>query len=249
MTLTDIYYSLNGSGLAVTDTNPGVVSTNWVDLDKDGLGAKRDLGGGRLLVARFVVTVAVTAGGDADNTVEFALVRTPMTLATPTTARTFTFDSTADVNDATETIMKTAHGLTNGTRVTSSGTPPTGFTTGTWFYVVGATTNTFQIAATPGGAAVDLTDAVGTCTLTWYPEIVCTSGAIPFHYLTAGTVIEVPIGPPMRIVSGAARPLHRYLYGMVSGPTDIGAGTFTCDIVDGFAMDGKPFNKPNYSTA
>lgn len=247
MTLIDTFARLCGTGLAGTDTTPGFVSDSWIDLDRNALGINLDFGGGQLVVARFGVTVAVTAGGDPDNTVEMALVRMPMTLATPTTARTFTFDSTADVDDTTETITKTAHGLTNGTRVTSSGTPPTGFTTGTWFYVISATANTFKISATPGGSAVNLTDAVGTCTLTWYPEIVVTTGAIPFHYLTAGTVIERAIPPPIQTT--AFKPLHRYLYAMFSGPTDIGAGTFTCDLTGGFAMDGRPYNKLNYVTA
>lgn len=248
----DIFTRLCGTGQAVTDTNPGAVSTDWIDMDKDATGAKRIFGGGQLVVARFAVTVAVTAGGDPDNTVQLDLVRVPKTLATPTTARTLAaFDNTTDV--AGTVITSTAHGLTNGTRITvaqTSGTlnTGTGYAVATWLYIVNATTNTFGVSATPGGAAISLTDQTGTTTVTWYPEIVVSSGPIPFHFLPAGAVVELAI-PPHLITPAPTKAIHRYMYAMFSGPTDIGAGTFTCDIVGGYAQQGQPFNKVNYVTA
>lgn len=51
------------------------------------------------------------------------------------------------------------HGLVNGNRVrfSTTGTLPTGLTAGTTYYVVGAAAGTFQVAATPGGAAIATT--------------------------------------------------------------------------------------------
>ena len=55
-------------------------------------------------------------------------------------------------------ITWTAHGLTAGASVkfATTGALPTGITAGTTYYVIaaGLTTNTFQIATTPGGAAI-----------------------------------------------------------------------------------------------
>lgn len=75
-----------------------------------------------------------------------------------------TIDSTADVNDTTETFTAATHGLTNGLSVTltlDSGALPTGLAILTTYYVVGATAGTFQLSATLGGAAIDVTVAVG----------------------------------------------------------------------------------------
>jgi hypothetical protein len=72
------------------------------------------------------------------------------------------FDSTADVDDATETITIANHGYANNDKVTFSGTLPTGLTSGTDYYVINRTSNTFQVALTVAGPAVDLTDVVGT---------------------------------------------------------------------------------------
>lgn len=51
------------------------------------------------------------------------------------------------------------HGLANGTKVrfATTGALPTGVTAGTDYYVVNQATNTFQVAATKGGAAITTT--------------------------------------------------------------------------------------------
>jgi hypothetical protein len=58
-------------------------------------------------------------------------------------------------------IQSGAHGLSTGDRVMTfnvfAESLPTGLTEGTVYYVVGATTNTFQVSLTNGGSAVDLT--------------------------------------------------------------------------------------------
>lgn len=60
--------------------------------------------------------------------------------------------------DAGDTVTRTAHGLANGTRVSfASITSTTGISTYTYYYVVNAATDTFQVAATAGGGALPLT--------------------------------------------------------------------------------------------
>lgn len=79
----------------------------------------------------------------------------------------FTF-ATTDVNTTTDIITKTAHGLIDGDKVnfTSSTTLPGGLSAGTVYYVKVASSSTFQVSTTLGGAAVDLTSqGTGTHTL------------------------------------------------------------------------------------
>lgn len=54
-------------------------------------------------------------------------------------------------------ITWTAHPLVNGdiVKLTTTGALPTGFTAGTKYYVVNSATNTFQLAATRGGIAIN----------------------------------------------------------------------------------------------
>lgn len=64
----------------------------------------------------------------------------------------FSVDLTAN------TVKQVGHGYANGDQVVFiGGTPPGGLTEGTTYYVVGAATDTYQVAATAGGAAIDLT--------------------------------------------------------------------------------------------
>ena len=72
---------------------------------------------------------------------------------------------TVDAADVTaNAITSSAHGLINTDRVMVSNvfaeSLPTGLTEGVIYFVVGATTDTFQVSLTLGGAAVDIT-AIG----------------------------------------------------------------------------------------
>jgi hypothetical protein len=59
-----------------------------------------------------------------------------------------------------DTITVTNHGLTNGTSIVfTTLTTGSGLSTGTTYFVIGATANTFQVALTSGGSAVDITTA------------------------------------------------------------------------------------------
>lgn len=81
--------------------------------------------------------------------------------------------STVTISNAEPGVISwTGHGLPNGTSVvfTTTGALPTGLTAGTTYYVVNASTNTFSVAATPGGAPINTTAAgSGTHTATAIP--------------------------------------------------------------------------------
>ena len=87
----------------------------------------------------------------------------------------FSVDLTAN------TIIEPAHGRANGSRVVFlGGTAPGGLTAGTIYFVVGAATDTFQVAATSGGAAIDLTA---------HPSAGCVvSTLVPQQYTSQGTL-------------------------------------------------------------
>lgn len=76
---------------------------------------------------------------------------------------------TVTADAATDKLLATAHGRSNGTVVMfgTSGTLPGGISANTPYYIVNTATNDFQISLTEGGAAVDITSA-GTGTLTRY---------------------------------------------------------------------------------
>lgn len=62
------------------------------------------------------------------------------------------------VNITTDVITCTSHGYSDtNTIVFYGGTVPAGLTEGTVYYVRDSTTDTFKVAATAGGAAIDLT--------------------------------------------------------------------------------------------
>ena len=81
------------------------------------------------------------------------------------TANNFTVDTTNDEID------DVAHGLSNGTilLLNSTGTLPAGLSADTLYYVVGATTDAFQVSLTEGGSAVDIT-GTGTGTHSYYTQ-------------------------------------------------------------------------------
>ena len=57
-----------------------------------------------------------------------------------------------------ETVIEPAHGRVNGQQVVFiGGTAPGGLTAGTSYFVVNAATETYQVAATSGGSAINLT--------------------------------------------------------------------------------------------
>lgn len=99
---------------------------------------------------------------------------------------------TVDAADLTaNTITSNAHGLVNTDRVilfnVFSETIPGGLTEGAAYFVVGATTDTFQVALTSGGAAVDLTTTQGEVFFQKVvPEVFASQGQIT---VAAGAIV------------------------------------------------------------
>jgi len=92
------------------------------------------------------ITMASTTGLSAG--MQVTGTNTPLT-----TGETVTF---TDAGDLVSTVV--AHGLSNGDEVSfSTITTTTGIVINTIYFVVNATTNTFQVAASVGGAALPLT--------------------------------------------------------------------------------------------
>jgi len=85
---------------------------------------------------------------------------------------------------ANNQFLSDGHGMSTGDRVmlypAFGGTLPTGVSTGTIYFVVGAATNTFQVSTTSGGSAVSLS-ALGTGTGFYQrvvPEVFAAQGQI-----------------------------------------------------------------------
>lgn len=102
----------------------------------------------------------------------FRSVTTPVAMAADVTANTITWN---------------AHNFSNGQKVSFSAiTTVTNIAINTTYYIVNVTTNTFQIALTAGGAAIDLTGTNGNLSVRWN------------NYITniAGTTItmDAPVG-------------------------------------------------------
>lgn len=119
----------------------------------------RDIPPSRLTFRKDSASSATTT--DMHNVIAFDFL-------TPDTG-SFTFNSTSDVNDATEVITKANHGLWTGQKLTLTGTLPTGALTTS--YAIRVSSSTFKLASSEAnalaGTALDLTDAVGTCTVTF----------------------------------------------------------------------------------
>lgn len=85
-------------------------------------------------------------------------------------ARTFT------AQNSNNTFTATAHGMANGQKVRVSnagGALPAGLVAGTNYFVIAAAANTFQLSATLGGSAVDVTtDGTGTQTVQPVPDYI-----------------------------------------------------------------------------
>lgn len=97
--------------------------------------------------------------------------------------RDFYADLTAD------TILAAAHGYVDDEQVVFiGGTPPGGLTQGTLYYVISATTDTFQVSATEGGSAINLTSqAAGACKVSKIvPETFGSQGTLDINTLTQG---------------------------------------------------------------
>lgn len=86
--------------------------------------------------------------------------------------------SSATATNASPAVFTvTAHNYNQNDGVRLTGTPPTGFTTGTTYYVLNQTTNTFQLTATPGGTAIN-SSSTGSAIVVHYAGFKMASDAV-----------------------------------------------------------------------
>lgn len=232
--------SAAGQSIATATAAAPVYSTNWLDLDAGrSVRTYRDL---RDIFALAWFTTAPTSA-TANATLSLQVVMSPKT--TPGSPTLAAFNNTTAV--AGTVITSTAHGLPNGTRVNlanTSGTMNAGLDVATDYYIVNATTDTFGLAATPGGAAINASDATGTTTVTWFPEEV---GAQRFALgrLTASAAqVQLRINP--LLLGSRGFPVHRYLFARYVPSNDLTAGVAFCDLQRGAPMSNFPINPNNY---
>lgn len=248
MTHADIYTRLSGttgSSAAGQDISSAtaaapVYSTNWIDLDAAGsLRTKREL---RDIFGEFWFTTLVNSGTN-NATLDLELVMSPLT--TPASP-TFTFTAAAD-----DVVTAAAHGLIEGTRVTlttSAADLPLNLVVATNYFLRDVTTNTFKLALTPNGTAVDIGDAgTGTHTITWYPEVIGAAAKQPLERLTTSARVPVRINPIP--VGQPGYPVHRYLFSRYVPTANLSAGVAFCDLKPSVAMSNQPINAINYTTA
>jgi hypothetical protein len=100
---------------------------------------------------------------------------------------------------ATDLLTKAGHGLAAATKVrfTTTGGLPTGLAAATTYYVINPTTNTFQVSATLGGAAIDIT-SVGTGVHSVASYELCTG------FFTDASAVAVRAGVPEQSHEAAA---------------------------------------------
>lgn len=152
-----------------------------------------ELTGGSPAYARKAVTWAAASGGQRSNSaaITFDVPATTVTHVgfwSAVTAGTFYgyypaggFTPMAATLDAgTDAFTSFAHGLANTNQVlvydVQAAGLPTGFTEGTIYFVVSATTDTFQLSATSGGAAITVTTAAEVVVQRVLPEVFAAQG-------------------------------------------------------------------------
>lgn len=93
-----------------------------------------------------------------------------------------------------------SHGLTNGSAITftTTGALPTGLAVGTVYYVVSAAANSFSVAATIGGAAINTSGSQSGAHTAWTSEITLPAGTYDF-LASAPTFAAVAFGSKIRL--------------------------------------------------
>lgn len=148
------YAEVTISGTVLTSKDHGLTSGNPIVLQTDG-----SLPTGFTANTVYYATVLSTDTFSLSATVGGATITAS---GTPYGRHRWTRYKVATVTIASPGVVtQTNHGLSNGTPFTwsTSGTLPTGITAGDTYYVINATTNTFQFSATSGGSAVNTSGA------------------------------------------------------------------------------------------
>lgn len=137
-------------------TSDAAITDGWfhITIQFGGLGEKD-------VVAQGEISVKSTAGSTAQISawLEFAGKKIGVSTNGGTTFTAATSD----------TITSNGHNLSDNDVLilTTSNTLPAGLSTGTPYYVINSTTNTFELSTTQGGSAVDITDT-GTGIHKWH---------------------------------------------------------------------------------
>lgn len=223
--------TFTAQALDLPNTTRPRLSENWLDLSRlfplTGPGTPRYFE---------VNVIAALTSGTATAEVEFQVVSLPVLPAGSPADTTFTFVD-GDVSAGNDTITEAGHGLPNGTRLqvsNSGGALPGGLSATQTYFVRDSTANTFKLATTPGGSVVDITSAAGggTHTVTWFPEVLASTGGIPVQRCTAGSRFGLALNPFQEIlVSGVEqRRVGRYIFGRVVVSHDLTAGSIIGDL-------------------
>jgi hypothetical protein len=125
-----------------------------------------------------------------DGYIRFHTQGATLLVGTPSAFSTTKTITAVDI--ATETVTSNAHGYANGTpiQIAATTTIPAGLSALTTYYVVGATTNTFQFSLTVGGAAIDITSTgAGTITTNQVYSLgdLVSSGGSNYYCILAST--------------------------------------------------------------
>lgn len=193
--------------------------------------------------------LSATLGGSAISLTD----QTGTTVVTYYPTGLIVFDNTKDVNGTVITYPN--HGLPNGTRITVAQTlgtlnTGTGYAASKNLYIVNATTDTFGISTTPGGAAISLTDQTGVTTVTWFAEVVGSAPKIGLERLVANVAqVQFDINP-LLLGPGNGVPVHRYLFARYTPSVALTSASqpVFCDIRSGAPMRNFPINAINYVT-
>lgn len=175
--------------------------THWAVFDA--------LTGGNMLAHGSLTSGSFTV--EEDDVPTFADGAIDVSIAATASAN-FTADSSTDV------LTANAHGLTDGKRVvlSTTNTLPAGLSIERVYFVRDATTNTFKLALTSGGSAIDITDnGTGTHTFT-----------------VAGNVSDYTAGKLLQ---------HLFKIASFTVPTDIYVGLSQADPDD----DGSTLDEPD----
>lgn len=187
MPLTDAGRNASLDGLAAV---AGFASLHSGDPSTTGA---NELTGGSPAYARKAITYAAASGGQRSNSAALtfdvpAATVTHVGLWSAVTAGTFYgwFPAggftplSANLDATSDAFTSYAHGLTNGQQVlvydVQTAGLPTGFTEGTVYFVVSATTDTFQLSATSGGAAITVTTSAEVVVQRVLPEVFAAQG-------------------------------------------------------------------------
>lgn len=155
-----------GGVIALTTvTNPGSGYTANATVTVTGGGGSSGAANGYANATGRIAEVKISnAGSSYESNPTIAVAAPPAITFNANTAlfKDITFNANTGVNGTTETITSTAHGLTDGDKVqylvAAGNTAIGGLTNAASYYVIGtAANNTLRLAATAGGANINLT--------------------------------------------------------------------------------------------